>query len=199
MAQVDVVFFDVGGVVLTNGWDTACRRRTCVAFGLDFEEFEDRHEFVADAFETGRIGLAIYLEQTVFHRPRDFSPDEFAEAMRSASSALPGGLDLVRGVATQVPVATLNNESRALNEHRIESFGLGELFTAFFSSCYVGIKKPDDGIYRLALDVMAVAPERSAFVDDRPLNLEGATRVGMRTILHRDAATTRSELAELGL
>ena len=50
-------------------------------------------------------------------------------------------------------VATLNNESCELNEHRIKKFKLRELFSIFFTSCYLGVRKPDEKIYQLALGI----------------------------------------------
>ncbi len=200
MARVDVVFTDVGGVLLTNGWDHSQRRRACDHFDLDWEEFEDRHQFVAERFETGRIDLDLYLERTVFYRERSFSAADFAAAMRAGSSPLDGGIELVRRIASAgVTVATLNNESRALNEYRISRFGLDELFTAFFSSCYLGVSKPDDQIFITALAVMAVEPERALFIDDRPINIESAASLGIHTIHHVDPAITKEALAEFGL
>lgn len=200
MSEIDVVFFDVGGVLLTNGWDSQRREEACAAFGLDWAEFEDRHQFVADRFETGHIDLDTYLDRTVFYRDRAFGIDDFAEVMRASSKELPEGMDLVRKLRSHdVVLATLNNESAALNDYRIRQFGLDKLFTAFFSSCYLGAKKPDDSIFRTALSVMAVAPERAVFVDDRDLNLECARRMGIHTVHHVDAETTESQLAEIGL
>ncbi|MGH8910950.1 MAG: HAD family hydrolase, partial [Acidimicrobiia bacterium] len=193
MSDIDIAFFDVGGVLLTNGWDSDRRRKACAAYDLDWAEFEDRHQFVADAFETGQLGLAVYLERTVFYRPRDFSPDDFADTMRASSSALPGGLELIRELAaTGLTLATINNESRMLNDHRIHTFGLDEIFQAFFSSCFLGVRKPDEAIYRMAFTVMAREPHRCVFVDDRAVNAEGARATGMRTIHHVDPPSTRA-------
>jgi putative hydrolase of the HAD superfamily len=200
MARIEVVFSDVGGVLLTNGWDHSQRRRACEHFDLDWEEFEDRHQFVAERFETGRIDLDLYLERTVFYRERPFSLDDFAHTMRAGSGRLDGGIDLARRIAAKgVTMATLNNESRALNEYRISQFALDEIFTAFFSSCYLGVTKPDDQIFRTALAVMAVEPERALFIDDRPINIESAASLGIHTILHVQPASTEDALAELGL
>ncbi|MGA7272797.1 MAG: HAD-IA family hydrolase [Acidimicrobiia bacterium] len=200
MSGIDVVFCDVGGVLLTNGWDHSQRHRACEHFDLDWEEFEDRHQFVAERFETGRIDLELYLERTVFYRERPFSVEDFAQTMRSGSRPLDGGIGLVRRIAsTRLTMATINNESRALNEYRISRFGLDEIFTAFFSSCYLGVSKPDDQIFRIALAVMAVESERAVFIDDRPINIESAAGLGFHTIRHVDAATTERALADLGL
>ncbi|MPZ53747.1 MAG: HAD-IA family hydrolase [Acidimicrobiia bacterium] len=200
MTASQVIFCDVGGVVLTNGWDTAARKQVVAEFQLDFEEFEERHQFVVHRFETGRLDLGGYLAQTVGSRDPDFPVSEFGEAMLSVSRPLDGGLELATELATlDMPVVTLNNESRALHNHRVVHFGLDDLFDAFFTSGYLGVKKPDDAIYRMALDVMAADPGRSVFIDDRRINLEAAAAHGMRTIHHTSPEETRAALASLGL
>ncbi len=193
--MVKTLFFDVGGVLLTNGWDRVSRRHCVDSFGLDWEEFSDRHDFVADAFETGRMTLESYLERTVFYRGRPFTRDDFVAAMRAESQPLEGlGLAEELAASGQYFMATLNNESRELHEHRVEAFGLDEIFGVFLTSGYLGVKKPDEAMFRLALDLTHTEPEDAVFIDDRALNLECADLLGMRTILYTSADHLRDEL-----
>ena len=195
MTDVTAVFFDVGGVLLTNGWDRRSRRATIEEFGLDWEEFRDRHEFVAHDFETGEIDIDAYLHRTVFYRQRAFTSEKFFATMKAQSIALPGSLEVVAELsASSLFLATLNNESRELNEHRIEAFGLRRWFNVFLSSCYVGVKKPDRAIYRLAFQITQRPPQECLFIDDRPLNVECAIDEGMQGILFERADQLRSVL-----
>ena len=194
------LFFDIGGVILTNGWDRYSRRAVIDDFGLDWEEFSDRHEFVVDGFETGRLSLDGYLERTIFYRDRDFSPGEFFDAMKDQSKPLPGMAELLTDLAgSGLLMATLNNESADLNEYRINKFSLRETFSVFLSSAWVGMKKPDKDIYQLALRVTMRPPGECVFIDDRELNLQCAAMEGMHTIHHQDASQLRASLAELGI
>ncbi len=181
---VTALFFDVGGVLGTNGWDRRARREAVAEFGLDWEEFADRHELVVADLETGRMSFDEYLERTVFYRSRGFTPAEFRRFVWSRSRPRPDTLALVDRLVAggRYLLATLNNESRELNEHRIELFGLRERFSVFLSSCYVGIRKPEADIYRLAMDVTNRAPAECLFIDDRSLNTECALLVGMQAI-----------------
>lgn len=199
--MIDTVFFDLGGVLLTNGWDRETRRRAAERFGLEENDFQDRHEHVVGDFETGRITLETYLERTVFFEPRPFAPSEFRAFMFAQSAELPGALAFVRALRESgTPrLAALNNESLELNRYRIEHFRLRELFDLFFSSCYVGLRKPDQAIYRLALDVTQTSPERSLLVDDRAINVESAARLGMQTVHHHDLNQLRGCLRGLGI
>ena len=202
MVDIRAAFFDVGGVLLaTNGWDTNSRKHCIASFGLDYEEFEDRHQFVSDAFETGRLSLSDYLDRTVFYREREFSREDFWEGMKAESQPYPEALAVVAGLRANADLllATLNNESAELNRHRIDLLGLSRHFSLFISSGFVGTKKPDRAIYRLALALVQIEPERCVFVDDRELNLECASIEGMQTILYENPSQLRRELVGMGL
>ena len=201
MGDITTLFFDVGGVLLTNGWDRVSRRHCVESFGLDYEEFRDRHELIVDAFETGRMTLDGYLDRTVFYREREFSREAFREGMIGESQPFPDALAVVAELAAsgRYSLATLNNESQELNQARIDRFGLHEYFSLFLSSGFLGVKKPDQAMYQLALLLTQRRPEECVFVDDRDLNLECAITEGMHTIHYSDAPALRAELAALGV
>ena len=201
MAEITALFLDIGGVLATNGWDRHARRNCVESFGLDWDEYSDRHEFVSDAFETGAMTLDGYLDRTVFYRNRDFTRDSFIDAMKGESTVDPEALDLVRRLAAtgRYLLATLNNESRELNAHRVEAFGLRRYFSVFLTSGYLGVKKPDERMYRLALDVTQRDPHECLFVDDRPLNLECASLLGMSGIHFESVTQLTRDLAGLGV
>jgi putative hydrolase of the HAD superfamily len=196
-----LLFMDVGGVLLTNGWDTAARAGAARHFELDRDEFEDRHQAVAGSFETGTTSLRDYLDHVVFHRPRPFGHDAFRQFMESQSRPHADALALVArlGRVPGLTLATLNNESLALNRYRIETFGLDGLFTAFFSSCYVGVAKPDPAIFRLAVRVMHEDPMACLFVDDRAENVEAARRTGLQALRYRGTSWLRATLEDHGI
>lgn len=201
MAEITTLFFDVGGVLATNGWDRHARRNCVESFGLDWDEYRDRHEFVADAFETGVMTIDGYLDRTVFYRERDFTRSSFIEAMKGESQPDPDALELVARLAKtgDYLLATLNNESRELNAHRVKAFGLGRYFSVFLTSGYLGVKKPDERIYRLALDITQRDPQECVFVDDRSLNLECAGLLGMTGLHFTTVRQLETDLAELGV
>ena len=202
MAGITTLFWDIGGVLISNGWDTASRRETAEKFGFDWEDFQDRHQLLDPHLEKGSITLDEYLEDTVFHRPRDFSLADLRDHVLGCSrpladSALPIVEELAAG--GRYFMATLNNEGRQLNEHRIETFKLDRWFRVFFSSCYLGVAKPEPTIYRIALEVTHHDPAGCVFIDDRALNLECAARLGMRTIHYTGSAALRQSLLQLGV
>ncbi len=201
MDRIEVLFWDVGGVLLTNGWDTAARARVSARFGLDPAEFGERHDAVVADFETGGLALEAYLAHVVFHRPRCFRRDEFLQCMLAQSQPRPETLALARSLyaSGRYLMATLNNESAELNEYRIRRFALRDVFHVFLSSCYLGVRKPSEAIYRRAMQIVQREPDRCVFIDDRPLNLECAARLGIHTIHFRELALLCAELERLGV
>ncbi len=201
VAGVNTIFWDVGGVILSNGWDRPARAEAARKFGIEWEEFQDRHELASPGFESGEVTLTTYLGRTVFYRPRAFTQEEFRDFMFSQSKELPGGRAVLDELAQsgRYFLATINNEGLELNLYRIAHFNLRSDFTAFFSSCFVGARKPDREIYEIALEVTQRAPERCLFIDDRSLNLECPKQLGMHTIQYRGAAQLREDLAALGV
>jgi putative hydrolase of the HAD superfamily len=201
MTRFATIFFDVGGICLTNAWDTIARRSAALHFSLDLEEFEERHQALVDALERDEESLDGYLDHVVFHRHRSFSREDFTRFMQAQSQAHGSVLSLIRRLASagSCSLATINNESRALNRYRIDTFRLGDLFSAFFSSCYLGVRKPGALIYEIALDVMQAAPATSLFLDDREENVEGARAVGIHAIHVTDLRGLAEQLMHAGV
>jgi putative hydrolase of the HAD superfamily len=201
LSAIRAVFFDVGGVLLTNAWDHTQRSEALKHFQLDEQEFHDRHEMVVSSFERGKISLDEYLDRTIFFRPRSFSREEFREFMMSLSQPLPGMLDFAQSLAGsgKYLMGTINNESRELNYYRMEKFGLRNIFRLFFSSCFVGLRKPERDIYRLALETTQIPAEETCFIDDRALNLECAAQLGMHTVEMHTLEQLRADLGKLGV
>ena len=199
MSEIHAIFWDVGGVLLTNAWDHTERAAALEHFRLDEKEFHGRHEMVVSSFERGKISLDDYLDRTVFYRSRSFTREEFRDYMLSLSRPMTDVLTFARDLATSDKyfMGTINNESRELNLYRIKKFGLRDIFRVFVSSCFVGLRKPESGIYRLALEITQINPEQCCFIDDRALNLECAAKLGMRTIQMQTLEQLRGDLGKL--
>ena len=201
MSAIRALFWDVGGVLLTNAWDRTERAGALDHFQLDQKEFHERHEMVVSSFERGKITLDEYLDRTVFYRPRPFTLEDFREFMFSLSKPFPEVLRFAQTLTDSGKyfMGTINNESRELNYHRIEKFGLRKIFRLFISSCFVGLRKPERDIYRLALETTQIPAEQCCFVDDRALNLECAAKLGMKTVEMRQLEQLQADLAKLGV
>ena len=201
MFPFDAILFDVGGVLLTNGWDHRERASVLEHFHLDREAFEARHPEPNDAWERGAITATEYLDATVFYEPRSFSHQEFLTAICDQSAPLgDSALGILGELAAsdKCMVGCLNNEARETNDYRFERYGLRKHFKVSFSSCYVGLRKPAAPIYRRALDILGTPPERVLFIDDRQENVEGAESVGMKGVRFTGETALRSGLKSLG-
>ncbi|GAA5439634.1 HAD family phosphatase [Deinococcus caeni] len=196
---IRALFFDIGGVLLSNGWDREQRAVVAAQFGLDATDFGERHKLAVPELELGRMTLDEYLEQTVFCHPQTFTQGEFRAAMQAQSTPHADALALARDLSARHRLYALNNEGRDLNDHRIRTYGLSDFLLAFFTSCTLELMKPNPAIYRAALTLAAVAPHEAVMIDDRAQNTEAARRVGMHAIRYENAAQLREELAALGV
>jgi len=202
MFPFDAILFDVGGVLLTNGWDHNERAAAVEHFQLDAKDLEARHLEVFPAWERDEIGVDAYLEQAVFYKARGFSRDEFFHFILNQSKLLPdSALSILSEVAAshKYMVGALNNEARATNDYRFSKFGLRDYFDVALSSCYVGMRKPEPDIYRRALDILGRPPQRVLFIDDRQQNTDAAAAAGMQTICYQGSEALRREFENLGI
>ena len=201
MPEITTLFWDIGGVIMTNGWDTVARRQAAETFHLDWEEFQDRHDLSFPAFDSGLISLDEYLNRILFYRPRAFTREEFIAFIFAQSKEYPESRAVLDKLARlqKYFIGSINNEPLELNEYRIEAFRLRRDFQVFFSSCYVHARKPEEMIFRIALEVTHRPAEECVFIDDRALNLENPRRLGMNTIHYQSAPQLRQELQTYGV
>jgi putative hydrolase of the HAD superfamily len=199
--EITTLFLDIGGVLLTNGWDRKARQQAAETFQLDHEDLEERHHLTYDTYEEGKLSLDDYLQRVVFCQERPFTREDFKNYMMSRSRSIPEMLDLIRSLKGRYHLKTIavSNEGREINAFRIRTFHLDQVIDTFVSSCYVHFRKPDPDMYRIALDISQSTPEEVAYIDDRPLFVEVANSLGIHGIQHVDLSTTRSKLGELGL
>lgn len=199
--HIQALFLDVGGVLLTNGWDGRVRRALAERFGLDEKEFESRHHLTFDTYEEGKISLDVFLDRTIFYKPRDFTHAEVRKFVSDFSQPLPGMIDLFKTVKAKhnLRIAILSNEGRELTFDRVTRFKLREFADFFIVSSFVHLRKPDNDIYQLALDVAMVDAQHVAYVDDRTMLVEVASKMGLHGICHKDYDSTVAALAQLGL
>ncbi|MGZ5007607.1 MAG: HAD family hydrolase [Methylobacter sp.] len=198
---ITCLFVDIGGVLLSNGWDHNLRKLAAEHFKLDREDLEQRHYLNLNIYEEGKLTLDEYLDRVVFDQPRPFSPAEFRDFMFGHSQAYPETLELIAQLKKRhgLKIAVLSNEAREINDYRIRKFKLGEFVDFFISSCYVRMRKPDRDMFRLALDIAQVPPEQIVYIENTELFVQVAESIGIRSILHTDYRSTCEQLAELGL
>lgn len=200
-SQITTLFLDIGGVLLTNGWDRNIRLNAAKKFNLDYDEMNERHHLTFDTYEAGKLSLDEYLTRVIFYRERSFSQEEFKKFMYAQSEPYPDMIELIRGLKTQygLQIAAVSNEGRELTAHRVHQFNLGTFIDFFVSSCFVHYRKPDEDMYRIALDISQAQVDQVIYIDDREMFVEVAQGLGITGIPHKNYETTRKSLEGLGL
>jgi putative hydrolase of the HAD superfamily len=195
------LFTDLGGVLLTNGWDRGLRKLVASHFEIDADEMDERHHLTYDTYEAGKISLSVYLERVVFWEPRPFTEDQVVAFMVEQARCFPDMIELYKRVKAEnrLKVVVVSNEGRELTTDRIRRFNLKEFVDIFVVSSYVHFRKPDEDIFRIALDVAQAEPSEVVYVDDRHMFAEVACSLGMHEIWHRDLEGTRAAFEALGL
>ena len=201
MTGITHLFTDLGGVLLTNGWDRGLRKIVAAHFGVDPAEMDERHHLTYDTYEAGKISLSEYLRRVIFWEPRPFTEEQVVDFMLAQARCFPEMIELVKRVKerNRLKVAVVSNEGRELTADRIRRFGLREFVDFFIVSSYVHFRKPDEDIFRVALDIAQAEPDQVVYLDDRHMFTEVAGRMGLRVIWHQDLDKTRAALAEMGL
>ena len=195
------LFVDIGGVLLTDGWNRHARKRAATNFELEFADMEDRHHLMWDTHQEGKITLEEYLGWVVFYQKRPFTRAQFRRFMFAQSKPYPKMIELVTQlkVRHRLKIAVISNEGRELNAYRIRKFRINRFVDSFVSSCFVHLLKPDTDIFRLALDIAQTSTKKVVYIENTPMFVQIAEGLGIRSILHTGYESTRGELAALGL
>jgi putative hydrolase of the HAD superfamily len=195
------LFLDIGGVLLTDGWDHNARKRAAASFHVELAEMEDRHHLTFDTYEEGKLTLEEYLGRVVFYKKRPFTMAQFRRFMFAQSKPYPEMIELVAHLKARhgLKITVVSNEARELNSHRIRTFKLNRFVDSFVSSCFVHVRKPDADIFRLALDIAQARAREVLYIENTPMFVQVAAGLGIRSILHKDYRSTCAELASFGL
>lgn len=198
-AALKILFFDIGGVLLTNGWGRDSRKEAADKFGLDYDEVNELHNFIFNVYEIGSISLDEYLDTVVFNHPREFTREDFKDFMYSRSKELPGTLEWLKEWKKDCGfrLISINNEGKELNDYRVKKFKLHDCFDAFVSSCEVNMRKPDPGIFKLAMGIAQALPQQCVYFDDRIMFVHAAQKLGIRSFQHTGFESTKKILEDL--
>lgn len=199
--QISTLFLDIGGVLISDGWDRNSRQKASKIFKIDHDEMEQRHHINFETYELGKITLATYLERVVFYQSRDFTLNDFKTFMFQQSISYPETIKFFIQLKQKygLKIGVISNEGRELNEYRIKKFKLNDFIDFFISSCFVNLIKPDEAIFSLALDIAQVNASESIYIDNQPMFVEIGKAFGMKGIVHTDYHSTVAQLQKLGL
>lgn len=200
-SSITALFLDIGGVLLSDGWDHHARKRAATNFKLELAEMNDRHHLTFETYEEGKLTLEEYLDRVVFYKERPFTPAQFQKFMFAQSKPCPKMIELVHRIKEKygLRIAVVSNEARELNAYRIRKFKLDGFVDFFISSCFVHVRKPDADIFRLALDIAQTPARQVVYIENTPMFVEVAEGLGIRGVLHTDYSSTCAKLASFGL
>ncbi len=195
------LFVDIGGVLLTNGWDHHSRKDAAEHFKLDWAQMENRHHLVFETYEEGKFTLEKYLNLVIFYEKRPFTRAQFQHFMLAQSKPYPEMIKLVSRLKAQynLKIVAVSNEALELNAYRIQKFKLDSFIDFFISSCFVHMRKPDADIFRLALDIAQAQAAKTVYLENTPMFVQIAQELGIQGILHTDYSSTCAQLTLLGL
>jgi putative hydrolase of the HAD superfamily len=198
---ITCLFLDVGGVLLSNGWDHQARKRAATTFKLGLAEMEARHHLTFDTYEEGKLTLEDYLGRVVFYQKQPFTRAQFRSFMFAQSKPYPEMIELFTHLKVRygLKIVVVSNEGRELNAYRIRKFKLDGFVDSFISSCFVHVRKPDAEIYRLALDIAQAPARQVVYIENTPMFVQIAEGLGIQSILHTDYKSTCAKLASFGL
>lgn len=198
---IKTLFLDIGGVLLTNGWDHHSRDLAAQTFKLDPAEFQHRHHLTFDTYENGKLTLKEYLSRVVFYEKRSFTRTQFERFMFEQSQPFPEMLDMMAQLKKRygLKIIVVSNEGRELNMYRIKKFKLERLVDSFVSSSFVHIRKPDTDIFQLAIDMAQTPVKQTVYIENTAMMVQVAESMGIPSILHTSYESTRDQLAGFGL
>jgi len=197
--SIRAVIWDFGGVLLRTE-DYAGRERLAQRLGKSRQELED---LVFSSVSGTQAQLGKISDDENWENVRlsaGLSSAELADFQTdfwSGDRLDEGLIRLIQDLRPAHKIGLLSNNYPSLRSALQDRWKIADIFDVIIISAEVGLLKPDERIYRLALDQLDLAPEETVFIDDFAHNLIGAQKVGMRTILFQNAAQVRADLQQL--
>jgi putative hydrolase of the HAD superfamily len=198
--KIKSLFLDIGGVLISNGWDRYAREKAVKKFKLDPDELSDRHHIFFETYEAGKLTLREYLDNVIFYEPRSFSENEFTDFMYHQSLPVIDSIEYFTAIRKKykINIIAVSNEGRELNDYRIKTYKLDKLFNTFISSCFVHLRKPDKEIFKMACDISFTEPQQALFIDDRIIHVQIAQSLGINAIQFINLKTTKKLMESYG-
>lgn len=195
--RIEVVLFDLGGVLV----ELSRTDRMAAMAGLDAGAFMQRWLACpwVRAFDSGRCDVDAFIDGVIETWPLEVGADAFLETFGAWPGGLfPGASELVQAVRQEARVGCLSNTNAYHCERQGREWGLDDGFDETFLSFRTGLLKPDPEAYEHALDVLGSSPERTLFLDDNQVNVDGARAAGLRAELARGLDAVQAALRRYG-
>lgn len=194
--SIKAVIFDMGGVLLRTV-DPAPREAIAKRFGVTRAELED---FIFNSETSIRSEIGQLSDVDHWHTVmRHFGQpvDDYLTLYDEYFSGDAIDQDMLAFAASLKPkhkVALLSNAWENARPMLSERFDFLHIFDESIYSSEIGVRKPDEAMYFIMLDRLGVKSQEALFIDDMQLNVHGARRIGMHSLLH---TTTQETIAAI--
>ena len=196
--KIRAVFFDLGGVILRTE-DPKPRTNLAKSIGLSYAEI-DRLVFENESSRKASLGFINEAEHWTNVAASLDLPGSEVERLKHEFFA--GDridtilLDLIRDLRKTCKVGVISNAWSGLRAW-MDDQNITQLFDDMVISAEVGFAKPDPRIYQAALQNLQVTPHESVFIDDMPVNVDAARKIGMQAVHFKEPAQAVAEINSL--
>jgi len=198
-AAVDVVLFDLGGVLIDFGGVAPMRELT----GIESDDELWRRWLTCRwvrSFERGDCSAEDFAAGIVRDWGLPATPEAFLDSFGSwLAGPLAGAGELVNAVRAAVPVGCLSNTNALHWERHFASWPLLDGFDYRFLSFELGLLKPDREMFDRVAALLPAPPSRVLFLDDNSLNVDGAAAAGFAAVRVRGVSEAQSALERAGV
>ena len=192
------LLFDLGGVIMGLDWDR-CFEHWARASGAEAAALRGRYSFDAayKRHEVGEIGELDYYRSLRESLGIELTDAQWAEGWSALfTGEIHDVTRLVAQVRDRVPVYAFSNTNHAHRRAWAHRFAPAvALFREIFTSCDLGLRKPERESFHRVAERIGVAPAEILFFDDTAENVEGAREAGLQAILVRSPADVERALA----
>lgn len=195
---IKAIIFDVGGVIYPNRLDLV--REGVEGIGLEYEEFKRCFDVHWDDYKIGRIKKEEFWAKTLTYLGRNPSKENIYEISeiqkRVWQEPDKSMIKLITNLRNKYTVLCLTNICDEYAEV-IERDNIQQFFSKVYMSHRLEMKKPDTKIYLHVLDDNNLKPEEAVFIDDKPINIESAARLGIQAIRFTGRIHLKQRLKEM--
>jgi len=200
MSTIKALLFDLGGVVLTVDFGKVFRSWEKLSL-LNEEQIRSRFKIDEpyEQHEKGLIDASVFFEHQRRTLELTGSDDELAHGWNSIfESEIKESIDAIDTVRSRMPVYGFSNTNRTHQLYWEEHFPrVHATFKKMYVSSEIGLRKPDAEAFHYILNDISVQPDELLFFDDSIENIEGASKLGIQTVLVKGPDSVASALQAL--
>jgi len=186
MSTIKALLFDLGGVVLTVDFGKVFRSWAQLS-PLDEAQISSRFKIDEpyEQHERGLIDASVFFEHQRRALQLTGSDDELARGWNAIfETEITQSIEAIDTVRSRLPVYGFSNTNRTHQLYWEKHFPrVHATFEKMYVSSEIGLRKPDAEAFHYILNDISVQPDELLFFDDSIENIEGASKLGIQTVL----------------